>query len=241
MTCAEARPWLQLRQPLPLESGAELTAALAEHVHGCPNCASLVQHCASFDAVVSKAMRDVLIPVSLPHQLRIQTENVHRGLARQRLLRLVTPLALLLLTSWCGWQYSLNAPPDTPVPMYELDAWLRNPIDVSTPITLAYLPRALPTELKDRWNWQYYQRAYLADYQGHRMPVLEFKRGTAEAVIVLLAPEQIEPGMLQQFDGGRLPYASRLLGTSGANDYLAFVVVRTGVYSDFVKPHGTSP
>src|SRR5262245_50820866 len=114
MTCVDAHPWLLLRQPLPLEAGAGLTADLAAHVHSCPTCAALVNREIGIDKAFGQAMRDVPIPSGLKTRLLIQAENARRARDRELLFRVTAPMAASLLVVFLVWNYraldTRNAP-----------------------------------------------------------------------------------------------------------------------------------
>jgi hypothetical protein len=240
MTCAEARPWLSLRQPLPLEAGAGLLAHVAEHVQNCPACAAWTSRVAAFDTAVGKTMREVPVPCGLKARLLHQAENERRARSRQRLFRVAMPLAACLLLAILGWSFrdvwQQNRPVDLVALQHRMELWERQPVDQRIPLTPGEARQHLPKEIKERWNLNNLRSAYQTSYQGKTVAVLEFQSGSARAMVVLLPPEQVDPAQMQQYFPDRYGTSPRILGDPGKGEYVALVVIRSGQYKDFLKP-----
>jgi hypothetical protein len=238
MTCAEARPWLSLRQPLPLEAGAGLTAQLAEHVHSCPACSAFTSRAAAFDAAVGKSMRDVQVPCGLKSRMLIRIENARRAQSRQRLFRVAAPLAACLLVGVLYGHFQSQQRANTPVQLVEVQRWLETDLETSqrTRFDRWEAERQLPGEFRDRWNLSYYFHSYQAKYQGRWVTVLEYRRGASHALVVLLPPGQVEFQQVKHFQHPRYGNDPRVLGDTEKGEYLALVIIRSGQYDDFRKP-----
>lgn len=238
MTCAEARSWLTLRQPLPLEAGAELKAAVSAHARHCPACAAVAVQTAARDTRVGKGVRDIPLPSGLRDRLLVRAENARRARDRQRLFRATVPLAASMLLALILWHHQVHDERFTTVHLPAVETWARAldemPPGQRWPITAVQAEKYLPHELRARLDLKHLRAGYETRYRGRNVAVLEFENGSSRAVVVLLPALRVEPTQLLAFPG-RYETDTRIWLPRTDERYVAVVVIRAGQYRDFLR------
>lgn len=223
MDCKTARLLLNFAQPLAPELEEGDSEALNNHLAECPACAAVQRLERSLDEPIGRAMRDVPVPPELRgrllHRLGAQRDSWYRR-------RVIGPLAgglAAALLVWSGAQW-LNRPvePDlarlqeeinaagTPVP--DVVRWLRRH-DCKEPPTLDAALLA---------------HSALAEFQGKRVPLLEYRRGAEVAWVYVLSDRAFNLGSLK----GQLPALSGRFSLTVLADpddpHTAYLVIYSG-------------
>jgi len=237
MNCDQVRQLLPFARPWANELDAAAGDALSAHLADCPACGESVRRQQAFDARVARTMRDVPIPGGLRERLLVRLGNERSAFYRRWVFRSAAAAAALVLAFYLGSTlFQRSQGPD-----------LLNPRDLVEHVTppRSFSPAAIdgwlrqynvqmPAELRDGWDFQYVTAAYATPYRGRLVPTLEFRKGEALAVVLVLRRSQCDPSSLNALDQPQ--YRSRVLGKSEPGDYIALVVDKQGQHEVFRKP-----
>jgi hypothetical protein len=257
MECRDAQFYLRLRRPGVDELGPEATAALDQHLAGCPCCAAESRAAAAFDAAVGAAMRAVPIPVGLRNRLVAHT-SARRGAAlRRRAYRVVALAASVLLTVGIGiGAFATTRPqPDTAALAMKGETFA-NALPPVDPL-LAQAPfnnwqaaqsnrdavqqwlsdQGLPGQLPQPFDYNLFLSNHWEEVQGRKVPVILFRsrQGTGFAKVYVFRAAQFDLKDVPEGQSSQCrarPYPDQPAG-------ITYVVVFTGTdLAPFLEGHG---
>jgi hypothetical protein len=227
MDCNHARLLLTFARPLATELEESEAHALANHLTDCPACAALERSERRLDAPIAAAMRAVPVPAGLRERLLGQLARDRAVLNRRRWMRRGVAVAAAVLVAFGAWSFLAAKPlalnletvywrannlPNTPA---EVEEWFQQ--NHRTTMTA-------PTA----FNYALLAHCTMADFEGKRVPLLEFRNRTESAWVYVLDAGQFD---LRSLEGqGSLSGAATFFvewQREPANPRIAYVIIYT--------------
>ena len=202
MDCNTARLLLEFAHPQTAELDAEESQALARHLADCPDCGLQSRSERAADDCIGRAMRAVPVPDGLRDRLRGRLSGERAISIRRRAIRAAAMAAMVLLTLGGGIYWFLSRP----LPDVDLDAFAAR-LD-AMPRTLPQVEAAfLERHGKKVMAWGPFNYALLTDYgladfQGQKVPYVQFTQGTQNIRVFLLENTQFNLESLPEHPTG---------------------------------------
>jgi len=223
MDCKTARLLLDFARPLAAELEEGDGDALASHLADCSDCAAVRRTEQRFDEPIGRAMRDVPVPSELRdrivHRLAAQRDSWYR----RRIFGPLVGAAAAGLFVWFGL-HELTRPiePDLARLQDEINA-----VGTPTPIVVQWLQRRDGKE-PPGFNAGLLTHSALADFQGKKVPLLEYRQGADQAWVYVLNDRDFNLKSLEgQAHGSSGRYSVTVL-TNPDDPHTAYVVIFTG-------------
>lgn len=223
MDCKTARLLLDFARPGATELDEGDGEALATHLAECSTCAIVQQHERRWDEPLGRAMRDVPVPPELRGRLLQCLAARRDAWYRRRVWPALAAAAAAALLIWLGVGHLVRPLEPDLVRLHE-------------EMNLAGTPAAAVTDWLQRhdgneppdFNASLLTHSALVDFQGKRVPLLEYRQGAEQAWVYVLHDGDFN---LKSLDG-------QLHGPSGRfsiavlvhpdDPHTAYVVVYTG-------------
>jgi hypothetical protein len=213
--------------------------AVQEHLQGCSSCAARVAWEQRFDRRLAQAIRQVAVPDGLKAKIIEQLRQRRWSAAALRTLEVAAGLALAvgLVLAAVKLVHSRHSSPP-PLDLY----------DVASSISLARSPEAvqdwldyaapqplwLPSQLRDRWNFNDVEDYYLQSLHGHQVPTLVFRKDHHRAKVLLLHRQQYDPASVASSFDPADPTRPWKVGGDGVTEYAAVAVSERGDWQTFL-------
>jgi hypothetical protein len=200
MDCKTARLLLDYARPSPAELSGGDAAALESHLVGCPDCETLAHGERQLDDHLGRAVREVPLPPGVRDRLlqRLQRERRVRYLRRTVRIAAAAALVLLGLGMWQFWPRPALPAPDLDALVEYIsqnDSSRQSPEKVDDWFHANHpdLPMIAPREFDQQpINYDYLTYSGLDDFQGQRIPLLLFERGSNHARVFVLSRKQFK-------------------------------------------------
>jgi hypothetical protein len=242
MDCNHARLLLEVAHPIATELDARTTEQLAAHLLSCPQCGVLAESGRLADEQLTKAMRDVPVPVDLKFRLLNRLRKERDAWYGGWLLRGVGVAAALVLAvglSYATWR-SHKPEPNLEILAADTNQALHSPDLVKQ----AFKAKGVTMEAPDPFDYNKLDSCGMAEFQGKRVPYLLFIHNgdnknpvAAKAMVYVLSDRDFNLDAAQKpMPGTSQPGISQL--TFAAQPGYLYVVVHTPgrKLEEFFKP-----
>jgi len=191
MDCNDARLLLAFARPLSTELEESEAEALANHLTTCPACAALERTERRLDEPIARAMRKVTVPLGMRDRIVTRLARERSARYRRRFVQSAAAMAAVLLLAFgvVTWlapkpvalnletvHEKVNNLPDTPV---KVEEWFRD-------------RHAKTMTAPSSFNYALLAHCTMADFEGKRVPLLEFRNKTETAWVYVLDDQQFD-------------------------------------------------